>query len=122
MATSSGLAGEQKQQPGRANLDDICINTVRTLSMDAVQKANSGHPGTAMAMAPAITTQPAASKVSSAWAPGGAATMRSPCVSTQPTRGLGVAVYRPRSASASARRIMAWSKAEKALTSCAAAS
>jgi transketolase len=56
MATSSGLAGEQKQQPGRANLDDICINTVRTLSMDAVQKANSGHPGTAMAMAPVIYT------------------------------------------------------------------
>ena len=29
-----------------------CINTIRTLSMDAVQAANSGHPGTAMAMAP----------------------------------------------------------------------
>jgi transketolase len=33
-------------------LDDLCINTIRTLSMDAVQKANSGHPGTPMALAP----------------------------------------------------------------------
>ena len=30
-------------------LDELCINTIRTLSMDAVQKANSGHPGTPMA-------------------------------------------------------------------------
>jgi len=34
------------------SLDLLCINTVRTLSMDAVQKANSGHPGTPMALAP----------------------------------------------------------------------
>jgi len=33
-------------------LDLLCINTIRTLSMDAVQKANSGHPGTPMALAP----------------------------------------------------------------------
>jgi transketolase len=33
-------------------LDWLCINTIRTLSMDAVQKANSGHPGTPMALAP----------------------------------------------------------------------
>jgi transketolase len=33
-------------------IDQLCINTVRTLSMDAVQKANSGHPGTPMALAP----------------------------------------------------------------------
>jgi transketolase len=33
-------------------LDELCINTVRTLSMDAVQKADSGHPGTPMALAP----------------------------------------------------------------------
>ena len=32
--------------------DELCINTIRTLSMDAVQKANSGHPGTPMALAP----------------------------------------------------------------------
>jgi len=36
----------------RASLDQLCINTIRTLSMDAVQKANSGHPGTPMALAP----------------------------------------------------------------------
>jgi transketolase len=33
-------------------LDQLCINTIRTLSMDAVQQANSGHPGTPMALAP----------------------------------------------------------------------
>jgi transketolase len=35
-------------------LDTLCIDTIRTLSMDAVQKANSGHPGTPMALAPLI--------------------------------------------------------------------
>jgi transketolase len=34
------------------SMDQTCINTIRTLSMDAVQAANSGHPGTPMAMAP----------------------------------------------------------------------
>src|SRR6478735_12409349 len=33
-------------------LDKLSIDTIRTLSMDAVQKANSGHPGTPMALAP----------------------------------------------------------------------
>jgi transketolase len=33
-------------------IDSLCINTVRILSADAVQKANSGHPGTPMALAP----------------------------------------------------------------------
>ena len=36
----------------RQALDELCINTIRTLSMDAVQKANSGHPGAPMALAP----------------------------------------------------------------------
>ena len=36
----------------RHPLDELCINTIRTLAMDAVQAANSGHPGTPMAMAP----------------------------------------------------------------------
>jgi transketolase len=35
-----------------SDLDQLCINTIRTLSMDAVQQANSGHPGTPMALAP----------------------------------------------------------------------
>jgi transketolase len=41
--------------PARA-LDQLCINTIRTLAMDAVQKANSGHPGTPMALAPVAYT------------------------------------------------------------------
>ncbi len=40
------------QQP-TGNIEQIAINTIRTLSIDAVQKANSGHPGTPMALAPA---------------------------------------------------------------------
>jgi transketolase len=36
-----------------ASIDWLCINTMRTLAMDAVQQANSGHPGTPMALAPA---------------------------------------------------------------------
>jgi transketolase len=37
---------------GSSPIDELCINTIRTLAMDAVQEANSGHPGTPMAMAP----------------------------------------------------------------------
>jgi transketolase len=37
-------------------LDQLCINTIRTLSMDAVQQAKSGHPGTPMALAPLVYT------------------------------------------------------------------
>jgi transketolase len=36
----------------KSKLDHLCITTIRTLAMDAVQKANSGHPGTPMALAP----------------------------------------------------------------------
>ena len=39
-----------------AEIDQLCINTIRTLSIDAVQKANSGHPGTPMALAPLVYT------------------------------------------------------------------
>jgi transketolase len=35
-----------------SSLDELCINTVRALAMDAVQKAESGHPGAPMALAP----------------------------------------------------------------------
>jgi transketolase len=38
------------------NLDQLSINTIRTLSIDAIQKANSGHPGTPMALAPVAYT------------------------------------------------------------------
>ena len=39
-----------------AELDELCINTIRTLSIDAVQAAKSGHPGTPMALAPLVYT------------------------------------------------------------------
>jgi len=38
----------------QAQLDNLGVNTIRTLSIDAVQQANSGHPGTPMAMAPVV--------------------------------------------------------------------
>jgi transketolase len=36
------------------NADELCVNTIRTLSIDAIQQANSGHPGTPMGMAPTV--------------------------------------------------------------------
>jgi hypothetical protein len=39
---------ERSQQ----QIEALSINTIRTLAMDAVQKANSGHPGTPLALAP----------------------------------------------------------------------
>jgi transketolase len=42
---------EQTLATGK-QLDALCINTIRTLAMDAVQQANSGHPGAPMALAP----------------------------------------------------------------------
>jgi transketolase len=41
---------------GSTRLDPLCIDTIRTLAMDAVQKAKSGHPGTPMALAPVAYT------------------------------------------------------------------
>jgi transketolase len=41
------------QTAERTDLDRVAIDTVRVLAMDAIQKAGSGHPGTAMALAPA---------------------------------------------------------------------
>jgi transketolase len=36
------------------DLDQVCINTMRTLAIDAIQQANSGHPGTPMGMSPTV--------------------------------------------------------------------
>jgi transketolase len=48
------MSTSAQAQQSPANIDQLCINTIRTLAMDAVQQANSGHPGTPMAMAPVI--------------------------------------------------------------------
>ena len=41
-----------KTSRSEMSIDELCVNAVRILSMDGVQKANSGHPGTPMALAP----------------------------------------------------------------------
>ena len=46
------MSQAQAAPPSSHDLDRLAIDTIRTLSMDAVQKANSGHPGTPMALAP----------------------------------------------------------------------
>jgi transketolase len=38
------------------SLDDVCVDTIRTLAIDAVEKAQSGHPGAPMALAPVAYT------------------------------------------------------------------
>src|SRR6202167_4887159 len=51
------LSAVQQTKPkalSSGELDELAINTIRTLSIDAVQKANSGHPGTPMALAPLV--------------------------------------------------------------------
>src|SRR5258708_5955166 len=51
-ASLTTLSLQVKDLSANANIDQLSINTIRTLSMDAVQQANSGHPGTPMALAP----------------------------------------------------------------------
>src|SRR6201989_157729 len=50
--TVSHVAEPTKDLKHAGDIDQLCINTIRTLAMDAVQAADSGHPGTPMALAP----------------------------------------------------------------------
>jgi transketolase len=45
-------AGTKLDRLAATDIDTLCVNTIRTLSIDSIQKANSGHPGTPMALAP----------------------------------------------------------------------
>jgi transketolase len=47
---------EAATTPRAVDIDQLCINTIRTLSIDAIEKAQSGHPGTPMALAPLAYT------------------------------------------------------------------
>ena len=55
MSAATEARQQESKQDGAA-LDQLAINTIRTLSMDAVQKAKSGHPGTPMGLAPVAYT------------------------------------------------------------------
>src|SRR5579864_797857 len=48
----NGSSACTRSSMAKTDIEELSINTIRTLAMDAVQKANIGHPGTAMALAP----------------------------------------------------------------------
>jgi transketolase len=51
---TSVVAAARASYPVDSVADELCVNTIRTLAIDAVQQANSGHPGTPMALAPVV--------------------------------------------------------------------
>jgi transketolase len=55
-AQAADLPEDGRRSLDKQPIDLLCINTIRTLAMDAVQQANSGHPGTPMALAPVVYT------------------------------------------------------------------
>jgi transketolase len=54
--TIGPVAQKDQGAKGASSMDTLSINTIRTLAMDAVEKAKSGHPGTPMGLAPAAYT------------------------------------------------------------------
>jgi transketolase len=56
MTVTDTRAGRSTRVSTVPDLDALCVNTIRTLSIDAIQRARSGHPGTPMAMAPVAYT------------------------------------------------------------------
>ena len=55
-AVSDVITASLLKSPAPQSIETIAINTIRTLSIDAIQAANSGHPGTPMGMAPVAYT------------------------------------------------------------------
>jgi transketolase len=55
-ATIGSMAASGRETEQHRAYDQLCTNTICTLAMDAVQQANSGHPGTPMALAPLVYT------------------------------------------------------------------
>src|SRR5258708_23284231 len=56
MTTEAQMQDRVSSGMTKQDLDQLSINTIRTLSIDAVQQAKSGHPGTPMALAPLVYT------------------------------------------------------------------
>src|SRR3954465_2821959 len=56
MSTETVPSAGRPADQSDASMDELAVTTIRTLAMDAVQAANSGHPGTPMAMAPVAYT------------------------------------------------------------------